>query len=75
MSLKISSRKVEMKNWMPIVFVVATLGCGDGHDHEHGHNHNGQNGHGHKSPHGGVLVDVGNEFCHGTNRGKCQGWR
>ena len=64
MSQKISSRKVEMKNWMPIVFVIATLGCGGGHGHEHGHNHNGQDGHGHKSPHGGVLVDVGNEFCH-----------
>ena len=54
MSLKISSRKVEMKNWMPIVFVVVTLSCGGGDGHEHGH----------KSPHGGVLVDVGNEFCH-----------
>ena len=56
MSRKISSRKVEMKNWMPIIFVAAALGCGGGHDHEHGH--------GHQAPHGGVLVNVGDEFCH-----------
>ncbi len=66
MSRKISSRKVEMKNWMPIIFVTAALGCGDGHDHEHGHNHdhNHGDGHGHQAPHGGVLVNVGDEFCH-----------
>ena len=62
MSPKISSRKVEMKNWMPIIFVTAALGCGGGHDHEHDHNHG--DGHGHKAPHGGVLVNVGDEFCH-----------
>ena len=56
MSRKISSRKVEMNNWMPIIFVAAALGCGGGHDHEHGH--------GHQAPHGGVLVNVGDEFCH-----------
>ena len=62
MSRKISSRKVEMKNWIPIIFVAAALGCGGGHDHEHGHNHG--DGHGHKAPHGGVLGNVGDEFCH-----------
>ena len=56
MSRKISSRKVDMKNWMPIIFVAAALGCGGGHDHG--------DGHGHKAPHGGVLVNVGDEFCH-----------
>ena len=45
-----------MKNWMPIIFVTAALGCGGGHDHG--------DGHGHKAPHGGVLVNVGDEFCH-----------
>ena len=66
MSRKISSRKVDMKNWMPIIFVATALGCGGGHDHEHGHNHdhNHGDGHGHKAPHGGVLVNVGDEFCH-----------
>jgi|TARA_B100000959_G_scaffold255305_1_gene287608 hypothetical protein len=53
-----------MKSWVPLFLVIATLGCGGGHGHKHGHNHNGQNGHGHKAPHGGVLVDVGDEFCH-----------
>ena len=51
-----------MKNWMPIIFVAAALGCGGGHDHDHAHNHG--DGHGHKAPHGGVLVNVGDEFCH-----------
>ena len=60
MSRKISSRKVDMKNWMPIIFVAAALGCGGDHDHAHNHG----DGHGHKAPHGGVLVDVGDEFCH-----------
>ena len=66
MSRKISFRKVDMKNWMPIIFVTASLGCGGGHEHEHGHNHdhNHGDGHGHKAPHGGVLVNVGDEFCH-----------
>ena len=64
MLLRISSHKVKMKYWAPLFLVIATLGCGGGHDHDHDHNHNGQDGHGHKSPHGGVLVDVGNEFCH-----------
>ena len=66
MSRKISSRKVDMKidmkNWMPITFVAAAFGCGGGHDHDHAHNHG--DGHGHKAPHGGVLVNVGDEFCH-----------
>ena len=64
---KISSRKVEMKNWVAIIFVVVALGCDGGHDHEHGHNHHDHNhgdGHVHKAPHGGVLVSVGDEFCH-----------
>ena len=60
MSRKISSRKVDMKNWMPIIFVAAALGCGGDHDHAHNHG----DGHGHKAPHGGVLVNVGDEFCH-----------
>ena len=60
MSRKISSRKVEMKNWMQIIFVAAALGCGGGHDHDHNHG----DGHGHQAPHGGVLVNVGDEFCH-----------
>jgi hypothetical protein len=64
MSRKISSRKVEMKNWIPIIFVAAALGCGGGHDHDHEHGHNHNHGHGHKAPHGGVLVNVGDEFCH-----------
>ncbi|MDP7010683.1 MAG: hypothetical protein QF685_04830 [Verrucomicrobiota bacterium] len=49
-----------MKYWVPLFLVIAALGCGGGHDH----NHNGGNGHGHKAPHGGVLVNVGDEFCH-----------
>jgi hypothetical protein len=62
MWLKISSRKVDMKNWIPIALVAAALGCGGGHDHDHAHNHS--DGHGHKAPHGGVLVNVQDEFCH-----------
>jgi len=50
-----------MKNWMPIIFVAAALGCGGGNDHDH-HHHG--DGHGHKAPHGGVLVNVQDEFCH-----------
>ena len=63
---KISSRKVEMKNWVAIIFVAVALGCDGGHDHEHGHNHDHNHGdsHGHQAPHGGVLVNVGDEFCH-----------
>jgi len=46
------------------IILLAALGCGHDHDH-HGHNHNhGGDGHGHKAPHGGVLVNVENEFCH-----------
>jgi len=51
-----------MKNWIPIALVAAALGCGGGHDHDHAHNHS--DGHGHKAPHGGVLVNVQDEFCH-----------
>ena len=53
-----------MKYWIPLFLVIAALGCGGGHDHDHHHNHNGGDGHGHKAPHGGVLVNVGDEFCH-----------
>lgn len=39
------------------------LGCGGGHDHDHDHDHGGGS-HGHEAPHGGILVNVDNEFCH-----------
>jgi len=64
MWLRISSHKVKMKYWAPLFLVIAALGCGGGHNHDHDHNHNGGDGHGHKAPHGGVLVNVGDEFCH-----------
>jgi hypothetical protein len=50
--------KIDMQNWMPIIFVAAAFGCGGGHDHDHAHNH------AHQAPHGGVLVNVQDEFCH-----------
>ena len=54
-----------MKNFFSILLLVATLGCGDSHNHEHPtHNHGKVDAHGHKAPHGGVLVNVENEFCH-----------
>ena len=56
-----------MKNYFSILLLVAALGCGDSHndDHDgHNHNHNEGDAHGHKAPHGGVLVNVENEFCH-----------
>ena len=54
-----------MKNFFSILLLVATLGCGDSHNHEHpAHNHGKVDAHGHKAPHGGVLVNVENEFCH-----------
>ncbi|MBC8326122.1 MAG: hypothetical protein H8E27_10920 [Verrucomicrobia subdivision 3 bacterium] len=52
---------------LPILILAAALGCGDSHNHDHaGHNHNHGEGdaHGHAAPHGGVLVNVENEFCH-----------
>jgi hypothetical protein len=52
-----------MKNFFSILLLAAALGCGDSHDHDHeGHNHG--DAHGHQAPHGGVLVNVENEFCH-----------
>ena len=54
-----------MKNFFSILLLVAALGCGDSHNNDHdGHNHNEGDAHGHKAPHGGVLVNVENEFCH-----------
>ena len=56
-----------MKNFFSILLLAAALGCGDSHNHDHeGHNHNHGEGdaHGHQAPHGGVLVNVENEFCH-----------
>ena len=56
-----------MKNFFSILLLAIALGCGDSHNHDHdGHNHNHNEGdaHGHKAPHGGVLVNVENEFCH-----------
>ena len=54
-----------MKNYFSILLLVAALGCGDSHNHEHPvHNHGEDDAHGHKAPHGGVLVNVENEFCH-----------
>ena len=50
-----------MKNWMPIALIAAAFGCGGGNDHDHDHH---GDGHGHKAPHGGVLVNVQDEFCH-----------
>ena len=52
-----------MKNYLPFLLLAAALGCGDSHDHE-GHNHIQGDGHGHQAPHGGVLVNVEDEFCH-----------
>ena len=55
-----------MRNVIPIITAALWLGCGGGHDHDH-HDHDHHNGadvHGHKAPHGGVLVNVENEFCH-----------
>ena len=56
-----------MKNFFSILLLASALGCGDSHndDHDgHNHNHNEGDAHGHKAPHGGVLVNVENEFCH-----------
>jgi len=52
-----------MKNFSSILLLAAALGCGGSHDHA-AHNHGEGDAHGHKAPHGGVLVDVENEFCH-----------
>ncbi|MDE2680472.1 MAG: hypothetical protein OSB29_03805, partial [Verrucomicrobiota bacterium] len=55
----------KMKNFFSILLLAIALGCGDSHNHDHdGHNHNEGDAHGHKAPHGGVLVNVENEFCH-----------
>ena len=64
MLLRISSHKVKMKYWVPLFLVIVALGCDGGHDHGHKHEHDHGDGHGHKAPHGGVLVSVGDEFCH-----------
>ena len=54
-----------MRNVIPIITAALWVGCGGGHDHDHGHDHhNSEDIHGHKAPHGGVLVNVENEFCH-----------
>ena len=51
-----------MKTILPLLTLLLALGCG--HDqHDHDHHHHGD-GHGHAAPHGGVLVNVQNEFCH-----------
>ena len=46
-----------------IGFTAFVLGCGGGRDHDHDHDHE-TGGHSHKAPHGGILVNVENEFCH-----------
>jgi hypothetical protein len=54
-----------MKNYILFLLLAATLGCGNSHDHNqdhHGHSHG--DGHGHQAPHGGVLVNLEDEFCH-----------
>ncbi len=56
-----------MKNCLSALLVTLVLGCGHDHNHDHhghNHNHNHGDGHGHEAPHGGVLVNVENEFCH-----------
>jgi hypothetical protein len=56
-----------VKKIITVLMLVFAAGCGGerghDHDHEHHHHHSGD-GHGHKAPHGGVLVNVENEFCH-----------
>ncbi len=52
-----------MRSLIPVITATLCLGCGGGHDHDHDHHHN-EDVHGHKAPHGGVLVNVENEFCH-----------
>ena len=45
--------------------LLALLGAGCGHGHDHGHDHGDGDGHHHVAPHGGVLVELGeNEFAH-----------
>ena len=51
-----------MKTILPLLTLLLALGCGHDH-HDHDHHHHGD-GHGHAAPHGGVLVNVQNEFCH-----------
>tara|TARA_B100001939_G_scaffold330574_1_gene327840 strand:+ start:147 stop:626 length:480 start_codon:yes stop_codon:yes gene_type:complete len=55
-----------MKLFLPLLLTVLALGCRHehAHDHDHGHHHHGVEGHSHAAPHGGVMVDVENEFCH-----------
>jgi len=50
------------KNFFLPLALAAALGCGKGHDDDHHHHHD--DGHGHAAPHGGVLVNVQDEFCH-----------
>ena len=53
-----------MKLFLPIILTALVLGCRHEHAHDHGHHHHGAAGHSHEAPHGGVMVDVENEFCH-----------
>ena len=56
---------LKMKNYILFLLLAATLGCGNSHDHNHDHHgHSHGDGHGHQAPHGGVLVNVEDEFCH-----------
>jgi len=52
-----------MKNYILFLLLAAMLGCGNSHDHNH-HGHSHGDSHGHQAPHGGVLVNVEDEFCH-----------
>ena len=54
-----------MRNIILIITATLCIGCDDGHNHDHDHDHhNREDIHGHKAPHGGMLVNVENEFCH-----------
>lgn len=59
-----------MKLILPILTILLaglSISCGHNHDHDHEHGHHHHGGphvHSHEAPHGGVLVDVANEFCH-----------
>ena len=52
-----------MKKIITVLVSALVIGCGGNHDHDHDHDH-GAGGHSHKAPHGGILVNVENEFCH-----------
>ena len=56
-----------MKKVITVLVASLGIGCGGGHDHDHDHDHGHDHeasGHSHEAPHGGILVDVENEFCH-----------